>query len=177
MESYTALLRGINVGGHRKIKMADLRAYLSEMGLTDVQSYIQSGNIVFKSDERDRSVLSKQISVMILKEFGFEVPVVILQLDDLILSLESNPFKEEELDKLSYTFLSKLPEKEDRIELLKIDHSPDVFSLAGTTLWMYVPNGAAKSKLSNNLFEKKLKVHATTRNWKTVNKLISMLQD
>ncbi len=174
MKTYIGLLRGINVGGHKKIKMADLRAHLGEVGLMEVQTYIQSGNIVFKSSIEDTAVLSKTIQDMIFTNFGFEVPVVILKSEDLERALIQNPFKEQPIETFCFTFLSDHPLMENIENLNSINYPEEKFKLIGKTVFMYLPNGFARAKLSNNLFEKKLKVSATTRNWKTVNKLIEL---
>ncbi len=176
MESYIALLRGINVGGHKRIKMADLRAYLSGIGLIDVQSYIQSGNIVFKSESTAKGGLADSIQAVILKEYGFEVPTLILKVEDLERALALNPFKEEALDKVCYTFLDRNPEEDLVAECLKLDYSPERFAIKESMIWLYLANGFGRAKMNNNLFERKLKVHATARNWNTVNKLIAMVK-
>jgi uncharacterized protein (DUF1697 family) len=177
MKTFIALLRGINVSGHKKIKMAELREQLNKAGLTNVQTYIQSGNIVFNSDQNSTSKLQALIHKTILDGFGFDVPTTLLTLDYLVQANQNNPYSKEAEEKGNQafiTFLSQEPEQE-RIELLRsIDYSPDVYHIDKTNIYLYCPNGAANSKISNNLFENKLKVSATTRNFKTVWKLIEM---
>ncbi len=174
METYIALLRGINVGGHKKIKMIELRTHLLAIELADVQTYIQSGNIVFKSEIKDVHKLEHIIHLKILKEYGFEVPVIVLTIDNLESAILNNPFKEMELDKLCFTFLDEVPLTENLDQLNALDYSPEKFEVKAQTIFIYFPNGFGRAKLSNNLFENKLKVRATSRNWNTVNKLIEM---
>lgn len=174
---YIALLRGINVGGHKKILMADLRALLRKNGLKDVQTYIQSGNVVFESDENP-AVLSKNIPTYIYKEYQFEVAVLIKTVSEWEDALSNNPFLKEDskvdTKKLYVTFLSDIPVKESANALLELDYSPDKFVLQDDLIYSYFANGSGRSKMTINIFEKKLKVSATSRNWNTVNKLYAL---
>jgi uncharacterized protein (DUF1697 family) len=172
---YIALLRGINVSGKRKIKMADLRAMCEKMGLQAVQTYIQSGNIIFEDSEEDTAVLEKSLRAEIETTFGFEVPVMVMTQAYLQQVAERNPFlqKNEELDTklLHVTFLATEP-LEDLVKVLKEkDYGTDEFEVIGNRVYLYFPNGYGRTKLTNAVFEKKLQVAATTRNWRTVGKL------
>ena len=171
---YIALLRGINVGGHKKILMADLKILFQKNGLKNVQTYIQSGNVIFESDENP-AVLSKNISTYIYKEYKFVVPVLVKTVSEWEFALTNSPFLKEdgEVDtkKLYVTFLSDIPKKENAEALIELDYSPDKFILLNNLIYSYYPNGSGKSKMTINIFEKKLKVSATSRNWNTVNKL------
>jgi len=173
--TYIALLRGINVSGQKKIKMAELRSVLEENGFNDVKTYIQSGNIVFDSELGDREKLQHRIATVIHQHFGFEVPTLVIQEADIQQILESNPFSDEgEANKLYYVLL-KNPPKEDLVKQfnqLQFEH--EAFHITNKCVYLLCKNGYGKAKLNNNLIEKKLKVEATTRNEKTMLKLLEM---
>ena len=173
-----ALLRGINVGGHRKVPMVELRQLMTDLGFEQVKTYIQSGNIIFKSPVENTAELALRIQNGILERFGFEVPVICLTAETLQQAVKNNPFATEAtpLTQLHLSFLNKVPEKSLAEALQEIDLSPDQFHLQNTFIYLNIPGKYHKTKLSNALFEKKLKVSATTRNWKTVMKLSELLQ-
>jgi len=177
MNTYIALLRGINVSGQKKIKMADLRNQLAELGFEDVQTYIQSGNIIFKFPETEHQVLEEKIADKIAADYGFQVPVLVKKAADFQQALERNPYlKDEKNDpkQIYFTFLSTPPSAE-RIKVLEEKkYDPELYTIDSTTIYLYVPNGYGRTKLNNNLFEQKLKVQATTRNLKTVRKLVEL---
>ncbi|WP_107038648.1 DUF1697 domain-containing protein [Brumimicrobium mesophilum] len=170
-----AILRGINVGGKRKILMADLKSMLSDIGIPNAVTYIQSGNVIFES-EKDNLAISHQIEVAILKKFGFEVPAIVRTAEELKQSIKSNPFYDDETDitKLVLTFLKETPKNEDIETLKPIDSKEDKYVIKEKDVFIYCEGKYHQSKLTNNLFEKKLKVRATTRNWKTVLKLMEL---
>jgi uncharacterized protein (DUF1697 family) len=172
---YVALLRGINVSGQKKIKMLDLRAMCGQMGLQEVQTYIQSGNIIFESSEEDTTVLEKDLKEQIQATFGFDVPVMVLTQTYLQEVAENNPFLEKnpELDTklLHVTFLAKQPAEDLVKALAEKEYGTDEFEVIGSRVYLYFPNGYGRTKLTNNIFEKKLQVAATTRNWRTIGKL------
>jgi len=169
---YIALLRGINVGGKRKILMKDLKSLLAEIGFEDVVTYIQSGNVVFNSNENP-STAESQIKKIISLNYDFEVPVIVISVSELKNIVENNPFlAENEIEKLHVTLLSDIPELKN-IEIAEksaIEYS-DKYELLGKNVFICCEGKYHKSKLSNNFFEKKMKVNATTRNWKTISKL------
>ena len=174
---YIALLRGINVSGHKKILMTDLRELLHNKGLNNVQTYIQSGNVIFESDETS-AVLSRKISTYIYKEYKFDVPVLVKTISEWEVALSNNPFlndnSEIDIKKLYVTFLSDIPAKVNAKALLELDYSPDKFILQDNLIYSYFANGSGRSNMTINIFEKKLKVSATSRNWNTVNKLFEL---
>ena len=177
MSTYVAMLRGINVSGQKLIKMADLKAHMEELGFNNLQTYIQSGNMVFDLEQSSTQDLEKLIHSKILETYGFEVPVIVRTPDDLEEIIENNPFhREAQLDprRVLVTFLSGLPSTDRVEELQKLDHSPEQWRLRNANIYFHAPNGYGKAKMNNNFFEKKLKVQATTRNWKTVNILAEM---
>lgn len=172
---YIALLRGINVGGQKKIKMLDLRVMCEKMGLEQVKTYIQSGNIIFESANEDASKIATELKDQIQETFGFEVPVMVMKQAYLEKVISENPFlnKDASLDQklLHVTFLAAVP-SEDLVKAIKEkDYGSDQFEVIGKRVYLYFPNGYGRTKLTNNIFEKKLKVAATTRNWRTVGKL------
>ncbi len=179
MQTYIAMLRGINVSGREKIKMADLRAYLSELDWQDLNTYIQSGNIVFRAEVATESLLAKVLADKIREKYEFDVPVLVKTQADVEAVVNENPFpKADGYDSkyLHVTFLAKAP-TEAAIEVVKaVSHEPEQFIWRGTHLYLYAPKGYGRAKLNNNFLERKLDVQATTRNWKTVNKLLEMAQ-
>lgn len=177
MQTYIALLRGINVSGHKKIKMADLKVSLVELNFSDVVTYIQSGNIVFKSDDNSINSLEEKIHNKILKDFGFDVPVLVKTPQELIDAITNNPFEKDaayETKLFAVVFLKDKPLAEN-IELLKTyDYSPEEYILKDKIIYYYAAKGMGNAKMSNNFFEKKLKVQATSRNWRTTQKLVEL---
>ena len=176
MGTYIALLRGINVGGHRKIKMVELREVLSKNGFDQVQTYIQSGNILFQSAERDSIKLAATIRKLIDKAFGFPVPVLVVSSERLRTILENNPFQnvaEENL--LFFTLLKEVPEPEKVMEFKGIQFEGEHFHITEYCVYLSFTGNYRNAKLNNNYIEKKLKVEATTRNLKTMRKLLAMM--
>jgi uncharacterized protein (DUF1697 family) len=177
MQTYIAILRGINVSGHKLIKMDALRKLFDDMGFKNTKTYIQSGNVVFQIKETKPKDLEKKIASSILKEFGFEVPVLVKEADELEVVLKNNPFinkRKEDVTKLHVTFLSDESEKALIDKIKEGAYASDEFIIAGKTVYLFCPKGYGNTKLSNTFFENKLKVTATTRNWKTINELVSM---
>jgi uncharacterized protein (DUF1697 family) len=174
---YIALLRGINVGGHKIIKMDALREAFVGMGFGDVATYVQSGNVVFKAPVKSSGDLAKTIEEMLLRQFRMVVPVIVRTAEELGVVLKSNPFLKEkgiDTDRLHVTFLSQTPQKTAVKGLDAIAAGPDRFHCCGQEIYLYCPNGFGGTKLSITTFEKLLAVGATTRNWNTVNKLWEM---
>ncbi len=172
---FISILRGINVGGQKKILMADLKALYEKLGFKNVSTYIQSGNVIFESNEKfSDTELAKKIEIAIDRKYGFEVVVIIRSLEEMKDTISSNPFlkeKNSDTKRLYVTFLSEIPAKENVESIGNVDFSPDRFIIFEKVVYIYVDNGYGETKISNNFFEKKLKVKATTRNWNTVNKL------
>ncbi len=176
-QTYVSLLRGINVSGHKIIKMEQLRKSFEALGLGDVQTYVQSGNVVFKAPKQSSEVLSNKIREKIARDFGFSVPVIIRSSEEVRRAIKNNPFlKQRGIDssKLHVTFLSKAPEKDSLKALEALTARPDQFRYSGREVYLYCPDGYGRTKLSNNALERVLGVTATTRNWNTVNKLYEM---
>ncbi len=172
-----ALLRGINVSGQKLIKMADLRTHLAELKFKNIQTYIQSGNIVFESESMSSNVLETVIHDKIQEKYGFEVPTLVKTPGDFIEAIKKNPFAKEaeaEPKHVFITFLSDIPDPSKVEKLKEVDYSPERYVIDGDMIFFFSPNGYGRAKMNNNFFENKLKIDATTRNWKTVNVLLEM---
>jgi uncharacterized protein (DUF1697 family) len=178
MQTFIAILRGINVSGQKKILMADLKILFEDLQFCEVQTYIQSGNVVFKTATKLSDIkLADKIEKAISKKYNFEVPVITRTKEEIEKLIAINPFSKKkniDLKKLHVTFLSALPKKENVASINKTDFSPDQFNIEGKEIYLHIPESYGETKLSNTFFEKKLKVTATTRNWNTVNKLLEM---
>ncbi|SDL09447.1 Uncharacterized conserved protein, DUF1697 family [Catalinimonas alkaloidigena] len=177
MNTYIAILRGINVSGSHKLKMADLQQALQEAGYRQVQTYIQSGNVVLSHDTAEPSALAQEIRALMARKFGYEVPVLVLSSADLQKVLSENPFlreRHEDPAPLHVTFLSEAPSAAALTRLEGVTSGPDEYRLHGNVIYLFCPNGYGRTKLTNNFFEQKLRVTATTRNWKTCLKLAEM---
>jgi uncharacterized protein (DUF1697 family) len=177
MKTLVALLRGINVGGKNKIAMSELRSSLSSLGLQDVATYIQSGNVVFRSPDRADD-LAGDIEQRIAGDFGVSVTVLLRTASDLQAVGRSNPFLKGGADhsKLHVVFLSDRPAANAVAGLDPERSPPDQFSLLGREIYLHLPNGSGRSKLTIDYFERRLGVAATARNWNTLIKLIALTQ-
>jgi uncharacterized protein (DUF1697 family) len=242
MKTYISLLRGINVSGKNRIQMPELKGLYESLNLSNVSTYIQSGNVVFDCEERDPAVITKAIEAEMEQAFGLSVKVLLRDRDQLLKIIDNNPFvtqRKEDPEKLHVTFLRERPEEEElrdlpvsggdchvaknaprndtaargdsiigkdaprndialrcnsllEVRLLgrtsetsregvttertAMTNNPragntDEFVRCGQEIYLFCPSGYGKTKLSNDFFERKLKVAATTRNWKTVNAL------
>jgi uncharacterized protein (DUF1697 family) len=174
MTVYICLLRGINVGGNKRMKMADLRALLDSLGIPDAQTILQSGNVVFRSDEPDPATLAATIEAGIQQKFGFDSRIILRTTEDFSLVMTDHPFSGDQLAdeaKMLVMFLEQAPSS-DAINALMDAHSgPESIHISGREAFIFYPNGMGRSKLTNTLIEKHLRVAGTGRNWKTVNKL------
>src|SRR5579863_3651544 len=171
MPIYVALLRGINLGPHKRMKMERLRESFRAMGLGQVQTYIQSGNVVFKAGRMSHTALCRKIEARIVADFGFPAPVIIRTREELGKTIESNSFCKRsgiDLTKLHVTFLADPPEASALEELKRLTVLPDESICLGREIFLHLPNGMAKSSLTNNPLERRLLKMATTRNWNTV---------
>jgi uncharacterized protein (DUF1697 family) len=180
MNVYTAFLRGINVSGKNLIKMTELANGFNALGYHEVATYIQSGNVVFSTVTNSPVLLAGQISEMIRERFGYEVTVLIRDAGELAALLANNPFtavQGYDPAKLYFTLLQNEPDAEYADVIDPGNYLPEEFHLAGKTCYLYAANGAGKSKLSNNFFEVKWKVIATTRNLRTMEKMLSMMRE
>ena len=172
MKTYITLLRGINVGGHKKILMADLRELLEMAGLIKVKTYIQSGNLIFFS-YAESSENEQIITEAIHKNYGWEVPAIVKTPSDLKEIIDNCPFSGEKKKKSYFTLLSDEPNEEDINEVQMLSNHHDEFFITKTCIYFWSDN-YARSKFNNNFFERKLKVNATARNYRTMMKLIDL---
>lgn len=170
MNQFIVLLRGINVSGKNKLPMADLRDLLSYLGFKNVQTYIQSGNIILNS-EKGKDDVSQVISKSIKEKFGYDVPVIVKTRQELENAVEHYPYLKENEKIVAFVFL----EKPTSVNIVEIKNpGEDEFTINKDVIYLYCPNGFGRSKLSNNIFESKLKLVATTRNLRTTERLIEL---
>jgi len=171
-------LRGVNVTGHNTIKMEVLRGLCQGLGFRNVETYVQSGNIVFQALLENPEAISKRIGETVLRSFGFDTPVIVRTSKEMRNVIGNNPFlKEKGIDssKLHVTFLSETAQKGSEKKLETLATNPDRFYPASHEIYLYCPGGYGRTRLSNNAIEKALSVEATTRNWKTTNTLFEMV--
>ena len=176
MTTYIALFRGINVGGKNKLPMKDLVATLENVGCQDVATYIQSGNAVFRSGEQDASLLAEKITAAIREQNGFEPRVLLLASEEMERVMRSNPFPESESEPktLHLYFLSAPPERPDLGALKGIKGDRERFVLGDGVFYLQAPDGIGRSKLAANA-EKLLGVPTTARNWRTISKVMELV--
>ena len=174
MKTYVALLRGVNVAGHTRVSMEELRTGFESLGLERVRTYIQSGNVVFEQGTSKITGLVDMLEKGIKAEFGLDVRVIVRTLEELSSIIKNIPFRANERDRAHVTFLSAEPENVPTMEIEAVKDRTEKFLVSGREVYLYCPNGYGKSKLSNSFFERKLKVSATTRNWRTVNVVYEM---
>lgn len=176
--THVALLRGINLAGKNRLPMKDLTEMFAKEGCGSVAAYIQSGNIIFSADAGVASGIASLITARIKKRFGFAVPVVLRTSGELKKVTSNNPFlnagaSEKELHVM---FLADVPEAA-RIRALDPDRSPpDTYQVRGREIYLRLPNGAGRSKLSNQYFDSKLATVSTSRNWRTVTTLLELMK-
>jgi uncharacterized protein (DUF1697 family) len=174
--TFAALLRAVNVGGRNKVSMPELKSLLASLGLEDVVTYVQSGNVVFRSPTGDREEIAARIERQIAEAFGVRSTVLLRTPAELSAIADGNPFlkRESELSKLHIVFLGDRPAA-DAVARLDPERSPpDQFSVQGREIYLHLPNGAGRSKLTLDYFERRLGVDATARNWKTLLKLLAL---
>ena len=176
METYVALLRGINVGGHKKMPMAILRELLTKIGFSSVQTYIQSGNIVFQSSEKNTKIIEEIIHKAIKSHFQFEVPVLVKTKKELQLVFNDCPFIQVKKKQSYFIMLQEAPSIELVALALKKKYENEEFKIIKNCLYFYSEAGYGKSKFNANYFERILKTPATARNYKTMNKLLQLLE-
>jgi uncharacterized protein (DUF1697 family) len=178
LKKYISLLRGINVSGQKKIKMVDLKTLYETLGFTDVLTYIQSGNVIFNSEIKDKFELITKLEEAVQTRYCFHVPVQICTLNDLNDVLSKLPFKnlnaDEDGAKVYISFLSEKPATEKVPALQTHVVEPEKLVVNDQIVYLYCPNGYGRTKLSNTFIEKKLGVAATTRNLRTVAKLSTL---
>ena len=167
---YIVLLRGINVSGKNKLPMQELRDLLKSLEYENVQTYIQSGNIILES-KKEKTKIAKEIKLGIDQKFGYDVPVIVRALEEWKKIIDKIPYPLNEGKSLYFTFLDNVPEKTE-ITINKLDS--DEFTIINDVVYLYCLGGYGNTKLSNNIFEKKLGVRASTRNYRTTMKLLEL---
>jgi uncharacterized protein (DUF1697 family) len=180
MPVYVSMLRGINVGGHKKIKMDQLRASFEGLGFEQVKTYIQSGNVVFKAAKTSPAALGKKVETKILEDFGHSVSVIVRSANEMKQVVTGNPFLEEkgiDPDKLHVMFLSQAPAASavEKVSTLAAPH--EQIRCLGLELYLYLPNGVGESFVMKKPVDRLLAVTTTMRNWRTVNTLHQMCVD
>lgn len=179
MTAFVSLFRGINVGGHHKIRMDDLKDLHESLGFKDVSPFIQSGNVVFNSDDADVARLRRHIEDGFEKKFGFHVEVFVRTSAELREIIENNPFQSQpgkESKWVVVSFLAARPDDTAQEDLLKTYVGPEELFIIGKEVYIYYTNGIGRSKLSQSFMEKKLKTFGTARNWNTILQLQKLIQ-
>ena len=175
---YIVLLRGINVAGKNRIKMIDLKSMFESLNFKNVKPYIQSGNVIFDYEITDSVKLTSFIEVKINDTFGFFVKVIVRNEEEFRSIVNNNPFVNDtnvEINKLHVVLMSDIPDPKLVVGLHVKKEDNEKFLISSREIYLYCPNGYGKTKLNNAMFEKKLNTTCTTRNWKTMNNIISLL--
>ena len=174
---YVALLRGINVAGKNMLPMKDLADIFRDSGCTDVSTFINSGNVIFSAGSDAEKTLPNRISQHIEDSFGYRIPVVLRTLEELQKAVTANPFLSPGADEktLHLYFLRDRPSPTAVASLDPERSLPDTFAVVGREVYLNLPNGMARTKLTNAWFDSTLKTVSTARNWNTTNKLIELL--
>ncbi len=180
MTTCVSLFRGINVGGHQKIRMDELKDLHVSLGLKNVVTYIQTGNVLFTSDDAaNLAQLMKQIEDGFAQKFGFRVDVMVRTKAELQEIIANNPFQNQPTKESKWVvvlFLATRPESLALENLQKTYIGPEELYLIGQELYIYYPDGIGRSKLTNTLIEKKLKTSGTGRNWNTILQLQTLMK-
>lgn len=180
MPGYVALLRGINVGGRNKVPMRELASLVTATGGDDVQTYLQSGNVIFDVGADLAGTISETIATSISERFGFRVPVLLRSTRQMAEVVRHNPLRGSGTDlddeKLHVLFLAHRP---DPVRVAALDperSSGETFVVRGQEIYLHLPNGAARTKLTNAYFDAKLGLTTSQRNWRTVTKLLELME-
>jgi uncharacterized protein (DUF1697 family) len=180
MPTYVAMLRGINLGPHKRVRMEALRKSFESLGLKKVQTYIQSGNVVFKAGTISNSSLRKKIEEQNTSDFGFSSLAILRSQDELCKIVKMNPFLKQpgvSPEKVHVIFLSESPETDVLKQLEVLTKAPDESCCLGQEIYLHLPNGVSRSSMMNNPIERKFLGQATTRNWRTVNNIYQICLD
>jgi len=174
-----SMLRAVNVGGRSQIKMEALRALYSSLKFENPQTYVQSGNVIFKTNERDLALIAKRIQQSIEKKFTCRPEVILRTAAELRSVIAKNPFAKRaniEPNKLLVTFLASDPGNEARENLRKQKFAPEELHVADRELYIYFPNGIGKSRLPWPRLDKILQTSGTGRNWNSVTKMLEIAE-
>lgn len=176
MPKYIALLKGINVGGHKKVSMAELREILTKEGFQNVQTYIQSGNVVLQSSEKTAEVEDK-IQKSIMAHFGFDVSVIVKLREELQTIFDASPFSKDKKENSYFIMLNKIPGRELLKEVESISFENEEVIIKKDALYFHSSAGYGNAKFNMTVYERKLKVFGTARNYNTMVKLLSLSAD
>ena len=177
MPTFIALLRGINVSGHKPVKMERLRESFAALGFGDVRTYLQSGNVVFEAKAAAPAGIGVKVAERIERDFEFSVPVMVVTSEEMARVVKENPFSKEagiDPSKLHVTFLSEAPGAAGLKKMAALPAGADRLVCRDRSVYLHCPGGYGNSKLSNSAIERALSVVTTTRNWKTVTTLLQM---
>ena len=180
MPVYIAMLRGINIGPHKRMKMEKLRASCEGLGFAGVKTYIQSGNVIFRAAKISPAALSKKLGACIVKDFGFSAEVISRTREEMNEIINRNPFIKDrgiDLSKLHVVFLSEAPSAPSLKKLQELTLAPDRTHSSGTEIYFYFPNGVSGSSLWKHPLDKVTGVAGTMRNWKTITTLHQMAME
>jgi uncharacterized protein (DUF1697 family) len=169
MKRFVGLLRGINVGGNNQMGMKDLAAFFSAAGCKNVETYIQSGNVVFDGNAK----AGAEVCARIEAQFGFKTTIILRSQGEMEAVAAGNPYPV--TDTSHVVFLEAQPTAAQIAQLDPDRSAPDQFTVAGREIYLHLPNGAGRTKLTNTYFDSKLKTVSTIRNWRTVVKLLAMM--
>ena len=175
-----SMLRGVNLGSHNRINMGSLRALYESLELGDPRTYLQSGNVIFRSKQKMSPALAKKIQNAIEREFGCRPEVILRTTDELRKAIAVSPFPANrglEPGKILVTFLNAQPGPEAQAALLKFKNHPEEVHMKGRELYIYFPNGAGRSNLPWSSVEKLLKTQGTARNWNSVTNMLAIAEE
>lgn len=176
MTKYIILLRGINVGGHRKVPMAELRELFTMSGFKNVQTYIQSGNMILESSYNSKKIKTTA-EELILQHFGFEATTLVKTESELKTIFDSCPFQNDVKEKSYFMMLGSMPDREGLEEVSELSYKGEEINITNNCIYFFSANGYGRTKFNSNFFERKLKVNATARNYKTMLKLLAMVKE
>ena len=171
MDTTISMLRGINVGGQKRVPMDELKACYESLGFTNVRTYIQSGNVVFDHPSSDKHALIEKLQKSIRLKFGLEVPIIARTKEEMQKVIRDFPFERQKTERAHVTFLSAKASAFPSTEIDRACAKGEEYAASGTEVYLFLAHGYGRTKLSNQFFEKKLGLLATTRNWRTVETL------
>jgi uncharacterized protein (DUF1697 family) len=173
--THVALLRGVNLGGKNCVPMKELAQVFAKAGCADVRTYIQSGNVVFRATRALAASLPPRVTEQIAKRFGCQIPVILRTAEQFAAAVRDNPFPEIPQEALHVYFLAGVPDASRTVQLDPDRSKPDTFIVHGREIYLRLPNGMGRSKLTNAYFDSKLATTSTARNWRTVLKLLELM--
>lgn len=176
MNTYIVLFRGINVGGKNILPMKELKNTLETIGFMGVRTYIQSGNVILESDQNNAKAIASEIAGAVMSAYRFKPNVIVLTAAELQNSVKRNPFSTSDGKALHFYFLESPPKEPNLEMLMKLKADSEKYEITDNVFYLFAPDGIGRSKLAANV-EKCLGVPVTARNWNTVNKLLSMINE